>query len=183
MNTQSPFKKLLPTFLAINTLVFSSLPVLAKELGSKPIEKLPNKTYLLCDLPPKYNYRKQAMCFEFKKLGNRIFGIYYPDRSDFDEICIEGTVKQNIITGWALEFVEQPLASYLSNAKGKTMVNWDKQGYLKVSKRKIVKHLTPSDNSPTLGVIKFDKVQLNLSRFYLHPTINTNISSCKNLQY
>jgi hypothetical protein len=39
--------------------------------------------------------------------------------------------------------------------------------------------LHPHENPPTLGIIKFDKAQLDLTRFYIYEDYKKDISLCQ----
>lgn len=128
-----------------------------------PVENLADGVYGYCDLPETAPREMFAMCFSFRKTGKRIVGLYYPDRSDFEEICLEGTVNGNTVNGFALESVEgQPLSEHLPTSGGKTLVNWDQLGHLKVAGKKVVVN-TP--NEFVTGWVRFDSAVLNLNGF------------------
>jgi hypothetical protein len=121
-----------------------------------------------------------AMCFSFRKSGNHIVGIHYPDRSDFEDICIEGTVNNNTVTGFALESVDgRPVSEHMPKSEGATLVNWqdgrDNKGYLKVAKKRVVQK-TP--NEFTTGWVRFDRAVLKLENFHRWKYIGKVPTAC-----
>ena len=128
------------------------------------IGSLPNGIYVYCDLPETSPREMQAMCFAFRKTESRIVGNYYPDRSSFADICIEGTSDGNTVSGFAVESVEgvSP-AEHLRASQGNTLVNWSEKGHLKVAKKRVI--LETSNTHPTTGWVRFGNAVLSLNGF------------------
>lgn len=71
------------------------------------IENLPNGNYRYCSDPNPYPEDEPDVhryCFSFTKTGNRVVGGYlYRAPKDTPYICIEGTAKDNLVTGAGYE--------------------------------------------------------------------------------
>jgi hypothetical protein len=140
---------------------------LKQQCVSNSLENLNNGTYLYCDFHES-NPEMFGMCFTFRKTGKSIVGIYYPDRSDFEDICVEGRINGNIVNGFARETIElKEQANAIPESESTTLVNWNQQrgrNHLKVA-RKRVSFDSGNQGANIAGYLHFETAVLDLNLF------------------
>jgi hypothetical protein len=120
-------------------------------------------------------------CFLFRKAGNRIVGVF-ADMSTYGEVnvCAVGTVSGNTISGEALEVFppeDKPLPVE-PKYKGATPLNWDDNGYLKVSRADVD---YDQDDGYVSTSIHYRTALLNLGSFHRYNAgTQSPPTSCQN---
>lgn len=147
----------------------------------KHIEKLPNGNYRYCSDPNPYPEDEPDVhryCFTFTKIGNKAIGHYlYRAPKDTAYICIEGTVKNNLITGIGYEgigpgsrqYTEEEFSNFEELPSSEQLRYWDDVEHyqgglnLKVGNPSWYKLSPAIDNEHGLywvtqryGIVKFD---------------------------
>lgn len=102
----------------LTCLAFLGIISIAPAFAQSNIQKLSNGKYEYCSIRPpsqnllnneiklrQYYYQANAACFLFKKLGNKIIGYLNTtgESNGEDRICVEGLVKNNTISGRAVQ--------------------------------------------------------------------------------
>lgn len=154
----------------------TAVMLLAEDRSTTPpaqssIQNLPNGNYTFCSEPSSNSTAKDknliaGYCFAFAKTGNRLVGNYYDTKTLGEEsVCVSGTLSNKIVRGAALESVGNVgRQSSPPNSSGSRLVNWDKQGYLRVA-------LASQIGKPDIGggrLIRYRSALLNLNGFYRH---------------
>ena len=162
------------------------------------IENLTNGSYLFCSdrHPNEDKMDAHRYCFTFTKTDAKVIGTYsYNAPKDTPFICIEGTLKDNLVTGIGYELIfgsPKPLTekdfAYLKNPQlNEELSYWDNthvyQGgmNLKVGSPNLHSLLPPSNNEFTTywAVIRYDIAQLDLIDFELIKTFQgANFEEC-----
>lgn len=101
------------------------------------IENLPNGNYRYCSDPNPYPEDEPDVhryCFTFTKTGNKVVGDYlYRAPKDTPYICLEGTAKNNLITGIGYEgispgsqpYTEEEFSNLEELLSSKQLSYWD----------------------------------------------------------
>lgn len=71
-----------------------------------PLGQLRNGYYLICtaELVPNDSVTPTD-CFDFRKVGNRVVGWQYTNNVKHTQICLQGEVRGNTLTGSAVDFM------------------------------------------------------------------------------
>lgn len=130
----------------------------------RTVEQLPDGIYGLCDKAVIGVNSRGTQCFTFQKSGNYVIGSHWPDRSDFEDLCIEGQVKGNTVTGFGV---------YYHGSQAARRENWLSRG-LRVRNMRVIRRAETIDESNE--VVRFDSLLLNLAGFYYYPELISNNS-------
>ncbi|HEY9648956.1 MAG TPA: hypothetical protein V6C88_21435 [Chroococcidiopsis sp.] len=140
---------------------------------------LPNGThYQFCSTPPSPTGEPptSGSCYVFRKTGDRLFGYYYDTATLGEEgLCISGFINGSTIVGEGIERVGGSGRQEIPpGADGPLPVNWDSDGFLQVSRAKVI------DESILDGTqIKYATIRLRLDQFQRYPdTANPVPESC-----
>jgi hypothetical protein len=134
------------------------------------LQRLPNGNYKVCSEPLPASVGKEQNlitgdCFAFRKSGTRVVGTYYDTRT-FGEnaVCMSGTLSNSTVRGEAVEEIGSVgRQSTPPNSSGSQLVNWDKEGYLKVARASVVR----SYGAPVYyKTVRYRSALLNLNSFY-----------------
>jgi hypothetical protein len=144
-----------------------NVPTLAQSSSQFKVANLPDGIYAFLD---PFDKNRDPRRFEFRKSGDRIIGYYI---SADNGVCIEGSIRGNIITGKGLEGSE----GYFSNPQAAvpyyqrfTLQEWDRGNpALKVGRQVIFNLPSKSSNeSIKTGYVvwwRYLDVELNLDGY------------------
>jgi len=130
---------------------------------SRLVESLPSGNHRLCS---KVNNSpiassEEGVCFNFRKAGTQITGLYGPDRATDDGIvCINGLVRNNTISGAGVEVTSELIHGIETKprqSRDSRLEHWDK--FLQLGRWRLT--VVPGGN-----VIYYDSALLNLNGFY-----------------
>ncbi|MBK1986727.1 hypothetical protein A0J48_004085 [Sphaerospermopsis aphanizomenoides BCCUSP55] len=129
--------------------------------------QLSNGNYRFCSQQPKTTNVTPpdaiiGNCFLFRKQGNQVVGSYYDTRTLGEEsLCLRGTLSDRL-GGEGLEFIGGIGRQRIpAKAEGSNLVNWDKEGILKVGSAVRVGKRTISGQP-----IHYRQAILDLKRLY-----------------
>lgn len=136
------------------------------------LQSLPNGKYKVCSEPPsttagKDNNLITGYCFAFRKSGSRVIGNYYDTKTLGEEaVCMSGTLNNSAVRGEAIESIGSiGRQKTPPNSSGSQLVNWDKEGYLKVARARVVR----TYGAPLYyKTVRYGSSLLNLNSFYRH---------------
>ncbi|HEY9872516.1 MAG TPA: hypothetical protein V6D12_03735 [Candidatus Obscuribacterales bacterium] len=136
------------------------------------LQRLPNGKYKVCSEPPsttagKDNNLITGYCFAFRKSGSRVIGTYYDTKTLGEEaVCMSGTLNNSAVRGEAIEEIGSVGRQKTPpNSSGSQLVNWDKEGYLKVARARVVR----TYGAPLYyKTVRYGSSLLNLNSFYRH---------------
>lgn len=151
----------------INSRALSADSKNASRIGiplGRTVEQLPDGVYGLCDRSEINDHSRGTQCFSFKKSGNYVVGLHWPDRSDFDDLCIEGRVKGNTVTGFGV---------YYHGSEWARGQDWSGRG-LRVRNMRVIQRAETPDQSNE--IVRFDSLLLNLAGFHYYPDMISDAS-------
>lgn len=138
------------------------------------LQRLANGNYKVCSEPPSTSIDKDnnlitGYCFAFRKSGNRVVGNYYDTKTLGEEgVCMSGTLRNSTVRGEAIEAIGSiGRQNTPQNSSGRRLVNWDKEGYLKVARASVLRTYEVPHSYKTF---RYRSALLNLNSFYRYNT-------------
>ena len=127
------------------------------------LQRLANGNYKVCSKPPSTSI-DTGYCFVFRKSGNRVVGDYYDTKTLGEEgVCMSGTLSNRTVRGEAIEEIGSVgRQNTPPNSSGKRLVNWDKEGYLKVARASVLRTYEVPHSYKT---VRYRSALLNLNSF------------------